>query len=284
MSEREGEGAEFGAALVDWMLAVAPKRTLSDRFAEQTARARLLGIQGELKLGRYLLRDKLSVSGAAEVHRARDPLRDRDVAVKLVHRGLDGPPIPISTLRIAREARALARLCHPNVVPVHEIGTWDNGLFIVAELAEGPTLADLGPDGSVPLRRVVELFLDAARGLSAAHEAGVAHRDFTAAKVVVGPHGRGRVFDFDIAQQYAAVPAASAAPLDRFACCTAVFEAVYGHAPDPGPEVAASSPRGEVPPSLVAALRRGLATEVSQRFADTDAMIAALQEAIDDFA
>src|SRR5439155_15636147 len=100
--------------------------------------------------------------------------------------------------RLLREAQALARLSHPNVVAVHDVGTYGEHLFVALEWVDGATLSDwLEPGRS--LREIVGAFRQAGEGLAAAHAAGLVHRDFKPENVLVGKDGRVRVTDFGLA-------------------------------------------------------------------------------------
>ncbi len=156
-------------------------------------------------LGRYVLLERLGAGGMGEVFAAYDPQLDRKVALKLL-RGAS--PSADARARLTREAQAMARLQHPNVVAVHDVGTFGDRVFIAMEFIDGETLTDwLRGDRS--WKDVVRLFLQAGSGLGAAHRAGLIHRDFKPDNVLIGTDGRPRVLDFGLARQ-AVTPAASA--------------------------------------------------------------------------
>jgi tetratricopeptide (TPR) repeat protein len=141
-----------------------------------------------------------------QVWLAFDPVLSRSVAIKLVHADT-GASGQAHLERLAREARALARLSHPNVVGVFDVGTYAipgedryQGLYIVMELVVGPTLARwLATPRRVDV--ILDVFVQAAHGLAAAHDAGLVHRDFKPANVLVGDDGRVRVGDFGLARR-----------------------------------------------------------------------------------
>ncbi|HKA86922.1 MAG TPA: serine/threonine-protein kinase [Haliangiales bacterium] len=152
-------------------------------------------------LGRYVVLDVLGTGGMAVVYAAYDPELGRKVAVKLLHREVQGPT---GGTRLLREAQAMAKLHHPNVVAVHDVGTFGDSVFLAMELVEGrPLRAWLGERGR-PWRQILDAFLQAGRGLAAAHAAGIVHRDFKPENVLVGDDGTVRVADFGLAR-----PAAS---------------------------------------------------------------------------
>jgi tetratricopeptide (TPR) repeat protein len=150
------------------------------------------------QLGRYIVRERIGAGGMGEVHAAYDPELDRKVAIKLLHRDLGAQ----ATDRLRREARTMARLSHRNLVAVHDVGEHDGHLFLAMEYVEGGTLRGWARDR--PWREVLRAYLDAGRGLAAAHAAGVVHRDFKPDNVLLGKDGRVAVTDFGIARRGAA--------------------------------------------------------------------------------
>ncbi len=148
------------------------------------------------RLGRYVVLGRLGAGGMGVVYAAWDPELDRRVAVKLLHRrvgGTDGPA------RMLREAQALARLQHENVLAVHDVGQVGDRVFVATELVPGGTLA-AWLAGRPPWREVLRAFAQAGRGLQAAHAAGLVHRDFKPENVLLGPESRVRVVDFGLAR------------------------------------------------------------------------------------
>lgn len=140
----------------------------------------------------YRVEAELGAGGMGVVVRATDLRLRRQVALK-VHTRRRGQP-GLELLRV--EARALAHLTHPNVVEVFEIGTHEGRLFIAMEFVDGGTLGAWQVDR--PWREVIEMYLEAGEGLAAAHRAGLVHRDFKPANVLVGRDGRPRVADFGL--------------------------------------------------------------------------------------
>ncbi len=147
-------------------------------------------------LGRYDVLEFVGEGGMGTVYSAYDPRLDRKVAVKLVRNASSQPR---RRTRLVREAKALARLSHSNVVTVHEV--WDEGgeLYIAMEFVEGHNLAQWQREPR-SLREILDVYLQAARGLEAAHAAGLVHRDFKPSNVLVGHDGRVRVADFGLAR------------------------------------------------------------------------------------
>jgi serine/threonine protein kinase len=160
------------------------------------------------KVGRYVLGPKIGAGGMGTVHVAYDPVLRRSIALKILQR-VSGDADDEE--RWLREARAMARVAHPNVVTVHDAGRTDDGrVFIALELVRGPSLRRwLRAHPALPWRSIVDLFVQAARGLQAAHDAGVVHRDFKPENVLVEPSDRPRVrvTDFGLARASRVAPA-----------------------------------------------------------------------------
>jgi serine/threonine protein kinase/tetratricopeptide (TPR) repeat protein len=144
-------------------------------------------------VGRYVIVDALGAGGMGVVYSAYDPELDRRVALKLV-RDTSDPQ------RLLHEAQALARVSHPNVIAVHDVGTFEGAVFVAMELVEGRTLGAWRAQTAPARREIVDVFLAAGRGLAAAHRAGIVHRDFKPSNVMVGDDGRVRVLDFGLAR------------------------------------------------------------------------------------
>ena len=148
-------------------------------------------------LGRYVVLNVLGAGGMGEVYAAVDPELDRQVALKLV-RTQSGAAGAEAQSRLLREAQAMAKLAHPNVVGVYDVGVVDERVFLAMELVRGTTLTEWNKGR--PWREVVKAFCDAGRGLAAAHRAGMVHRDFKPDNVLIGDDGRARVSDFGLAR------------------------------------------------------------------------------------
>jgi serine/threonine protein kinase/tetratricopeptide (TPR) repeat protein len=166
-------------------------RTAKSHEPEYLARGTLVG--------RYVVLDRLGEGGMGVVYRAFDPELDRKVAVKLLQARSDGS-CGGGAAWLLREAQALARLSHPNVVAVHDVGTLSGDqVFVAMELVDGTTLRQwLREDHS--WREVCAIMSAAGAGLAAAHRAGLVHRDFKPENVLVGGDGRVRVMDFGLAR------------------------------------------------------------------------------------
>jgi eukaryotic-like serine/threonine-protein kinase len=253
--------------------------------------------------GRYTLRDRVGHGASGSVYRAHDRVEDREVALKLLSPG-----------QLAeREAEALARVDHPHVIALHHVGEADGHWFLDLELLDGVELRAWLTTDPVPTpAQRLAAFLDAGRGLAAAHDAGVVHGDFKPSNVIRTRDGRVVVIDFGLASRReletgehelsdydsGATPGtlASMAPeqlagrgvderSDQFSFCVALWEALAGQRPfcgDPrtcyqamqrGPE----PPNLVVPPPILATLTRGLAFEPSERFTDMHALLRELE-------
>ena len=157
------------------------------------------------RIGRYLVIKTLGAGGMGVVAEAFDPELDRRVALKLL-RAREGAPS--SHARLLREAQAMARLSHPNVVQVYDVGALGQQVYIAMELVDGQTLTAWQQAAPRGWRDIVQLYLEAGRGLAAAHAAGLVHRDFKPDNVLVGADGRVRVADFGLAREDRAALAA----------------------------------------------------------------------------
>jgi eukaryotic-like serine/threonine-protein kinase len=152
------------------------------------------------RVGRFHILGLVGAGGMGQVYAAYDPKLDRRVALKVLLDGRDR----VDDARLVREAQALARLAHPNVVVVHDVGTHDGHLFVAMEFVEGVTLRDWLRQHSAAsperLGAVLDILIQAGSGLWAAHQANLIHRDFKPANVLVGEDGRVRVVDFGLAR------------------------------------------------------------------------------------
>ena len=156
------------------------------------------GFDAGMQIGRYVVLGGVGEGGMGIVYAAYDPELDRKVALKLLH-PTKAKSSEISRTRLLREAQAMARLNHPNVVTVHDVGELGKRVFLAMEFVEGQTLGDW-QEQSRPWRETLATIISAGRGLEAAHAAGLVHRDFKPDNVMVSDTGRVVVMDFGIAQ------------------------------------------------------------------------------------
>ena len=147
-----------------------------------------------------------------EVYSAYDPKLDRRVALKLLN---ERTTSPMSAARFSREAQAIARLSHPNVVAIYDAGDFGDRHFLAMEFVEGQTLAEWLRSGPLSWREIRDVFVACGAGLAAAHEAGLVHRDFKPQNVMVGHDGSARVMDFGLATDGAEIDAGDAASFDH---------------------------------------------------------------------
>src|SRR5690349_19726204 len=145
------------------------------------------------QIGRYRLERVLGKGGMGVVHAAYDPELDRLVALKVLHESR-------GQARLVREAQAMARLRHPNVLTVHDVGVSDDRVYVTMELIEGTTLRAWQTTATRSWREIVSMYIAAGRGLAAAHDAGIVHRDFKPDNVLIGNDGSVRVADFGLAR------------------------------------------------------------------------------------
>ncbi|HUJ61654.1 MAG TPA: protein kinase [Kofleriaceae bacterium] len=171
-------------------------RTATDPGSNQTAPAKPAPVLGDV-LGRYRLERTLGEGGMGVVHAAFDPDLERRVALKVLRAQSGGGE---ARQRLLREARAMARLTHPNVVTVHEVGSASGRDYVAMELVEGETLADWLRASHRSANEIVTAFVAAGRGLAAAHAAGLVHRDFKPHNVLRRRDGRICVTDFGLAR------------------------------------------------------------------------------------
>src|SRR5258708_11176568 len=152
----------------------------------------------DTQLGPYKIISLIGAGGMGEVYRAHDTRLLRDVALKVLQESLtaDVDRLP----RFEQEARAVAALNHPNIVSVYDVGVADSVHYIVTELIEGETLRQRIPAQGIPARKAIELAVQLANGLAAAHDQGIAHRDLKPENIIITKDGRLKILDFGLAK------------------------------------------------------------------------------------
>jgi tetratricopeptide (TPR) repeat protein/predicted Ser/Thr protein kinase len=148
------------------------------------------------RLGRFVIERTIGAGGMGTVVEAADPDLERAVAIKVLHAGRGDSA---RQQRLIHEARALARIAHPNVVAIHEVGEHAGQLFIVMELIDGVSLREWLAAKPRALADKLAVLRDAARALAAAHAHGITHRDFKPENLMIDREGRAKVVDFGIA-------------------------------------------------------------------------------------
>ena len=162
--------------------------------------------------GRYLLQEVLGRGGMATVWRGRDLRLQRAVAVKVLDLGVI---VEASVWeRLAREARTLARLAHPNIVGVHDFDVQDDTAYLVMELVQGPSLAVLLAQGKLPVGQAVRIAVGICDALAAAHDAGILHRDVKPGNLLIVADGGVKVCDFGLARPPVTAAMPDAATVD----------------------------------------------------------------------
>src|SRR3954462_13336404 len=160
------------------------------------------GLAKGATLGRYVILGLLGRGGMGEVYAAFDPELDRKIAIKLLRaRPGTGADASQGRPRLLREAQAIARLSHPNVVVVYDVGTFEEKVFIAMEFVEGHTAGYWTHSQHRTWQETLKVYMAAGRGLAAAHGKGLVHRDFKPDNVMVSRDGQVRVMDFGLARQ-----------------------------------------------------------------------------------
>ncbi|MHC9293696.1 serine/threonine-protein kinase [Mycobacterium sp. LTG2003] len=261
----------------------------------------------ELLVDRYELRRVLGYGGMAEVWDGWDHRLDRAVAVKMMHRAVAAQAD--TRRRFETEARAAARLSHPNIVAVHDFGEHDGTPFIVMERLPGQTLADVIAQGALSPRRAAAVLADVLAALGAAHGAGVLHRDIKPGNILVAADGSMKVADFGIAKTsgdvqtmagqvvgtmaYMSPERIAGAPAsvsdDLYAVGVMGYEALVGFRAfpqdtpgavvraimdDPPPPLSVVRP--DIDPALAATIDRAMARDPRDRFGSAEDMRSAL--------
>ncbi len=271
-------------------------------------------------VGRFIILQAVGRGGMGEVYAAYDPQLDRKIALKLLRVRQPGLlSEKEGNALLAREARAMAQLTHPNVVTVYEAGTVDGQVYLAMEFVQGGTLRQWQLEGARGWREVLAAYRMAGEGLAAAHAVGLVHRDFKPDNVLVSAEGTARVTDFGLARQMdgarppsgeggaVATPSPNAdlltlpgmvpgtpayiaperhggsaadARSDQFSFCVALYEALYLVRPTAEDAARPRPPPGSgVPARVHRALVRGLSPDPAARWPSMTALLAALDRA-----
>lgn len=251
-------------------------RPAEDALALEVARAKianaLFATEERVRIGRYQLLQRAGAGGMGVVWSAWDPELDRRVAIKLMHAKSEA-----ARAVLLREGQALAKLSHPHIVPIYDVGTEGDQVYLVIEWIAGATLRAYCAAPRTT-KEIVAMFREAGAGLWAAHKAGIVHRDVKPDNVMIGDDGRARVLDFGLAltsgdagsaagtprymaPEQAAGQGATAAS-DQFSFGKSLREAL--------------EKSGEVPAWLAAVIARATQPAASDRYPDLGAMLDAL--------
>jgi len=164
-------------------------------------------LQPGQRLGPYEILSPIGAGGMGEVYKARDTRLGRDVAIKVLPAEFASDPERLR--RFEQEARAAAALNHPNILVLHDLGTHDGAPYIVTELLEGETLRERLRGGPIPPAKAVDMSVQIAQGLAAAHEKGIVHRDLKPENLWLTKDGRIKILDFGLAKLKAQEPRGS---------------------------------------------------------------------------
>lgn len=157
-----------------------------------------MSLQSGIRLGPYEILSPLGAGGMGEVYKARDTRLGREVAIKVLPPGVATDPERLR--RFEQEARAAAALNHPNILVLHDLGTHDGAPYIVTELLEGESLRQRLRGGPIATTKAVDMSVQIAQGLAAAHEKGIVHRDLKPENIFVTKDGRAKILDFGLAR------------------------------------------------------------------------------------
>src|ERR1700735_1544344 len=157
-----------------------------------------LAIRTGQRLGSYEILSAIGAGGMGEVYRAHDTRLGRDVAIKVLPAHFSSDPDRLR--RFEQEARAAAALNHPNILAVHQLGTYEGMPYLVSALLHGETLREALRRGALPLRKATDYAMQIANGLAAAHEKGIVHRDLKPENLFITRDGRIKILDFGLAK------------------------------------------------------------------------------------
>ncbi len=167
-----------------------------------------MSLSSGTRLGPYEIRGSLGRGGMGEVYRAADTRLGREVAIKILPADTAGDPDSIR--RFEKEARAVASLSHPHIVPLFDVGEAEGLHYVVTELVEGETLRSLLLSGPLPTPEAARIASEVAEGLAAAHEKGLVHRDIKPENIILARNGATRILDFGLVQRIERRPLAEA--------------------------------------------------------------------------
>jgi predicted Ser/Thr protein kinase len=276
-SALDGASANDASSIAAGMAGMRPDAPTGAGAARASVFGKMFGDE-RAKYGKFVVRGRLGAGGMGVVYKARDTVLPRDVALKVFKVRAANRAVALA------ESEALARLSHPNVVPIYERGVAGDEVYVVMELVSGDTLQKWVEDRS--WREILEAYQQAGKGLAAAHAEGLVHRDFKPTNAMVGHDARVRVIDFGLACEAddptqppdkqrgkAGTPFFMAPEIeaggevtpaaDQYSFCVALADAL-------------SRARPPAPRRIAAVLARGRAPRPADRFASMDALLAEL--------
>jgi serine/threonine-protein kinase len=179
---------------------------------DEAAPVRASALRSGALVGRYVVLECIGAGSMGIVYTARDPDLGRSVALKLLRPDPAAIAYQGGRARLLREAQAMARLSHPNVITIYDVGTVGDEVFLAMELVQGGTLTEWARATRRGWREIFDVLVAAGEGLAAAHDVGLVHRDFKPDNVLVGDDGRVRVTDFGLARSAGERPDAEGQP------------------------------------------------------------------------
>jgi predicted Ser/Thr protein kinase len=300
--EREAVRAHLDGCDVCRELVASLVRTLVSAEPDEPDKHATRTLPRGTNLARYVLLDPIGRGGMGVVYSAYDPKLDRKVALKLLRPDLGSKGTGAGRSQLLAEAQAMARLSHPNIITVFDVGTWQDEVFFAMEFVRGQTLRSTQASGEMRPQRLLDVYLAAGMGLAAAHNAGIIHRDFKPENVLVGDDGKVCVTDFGLARtahevdtKMAGTPAymapeqwrgaAADVRTDQYSYCVALHEAIYGNRPvrgQVGPAPESTQPArtaARLPPGLGKVIARGLQEDPAARWPSMEMLVAGLRAA-----
>jgi len=157
-----------------------------------------MSLSAGTRCGPYEIVGPIGAGGMGEVYRAHDTRLGRDVAIKALPASVSADAERLH--RFEQEARAIAALNHPNILAVYDFGSHDGAPFLVTELLDGVTLAERLEAGAMPVRKAVDVAVQIAQGVAAAHDRGIVHRDLKPANIFLTRDGHVKILDFGLAK------------------------------------------------------------------------------------
>lgn len=272
-------------------------------------------LQAGDQIGQYQIQDQLGVGGMATVYRAHHPRLDRFVAIKMMHPQLMADDS--FHTRFEREARVVAKLDHPNIVPIYDYDEYEKQPYLVMKYVEGQTLKGVLRRGAVPLTEIRRIMHSIAGALDYAHRQGILHRDLKPSNIIIADDGTPYITDFGLARIAQAGESTMSADMmlgtpqyispeqargdknidfrtDLYSLGIILYELIVGRVPfsadtayatiheqiyEPPPRPSDINP--EITPAVEQVLLKAIAKEPGERYESAKALIQALEAALD---